>query len=152
MPEPGEGPLHNPPPPVSPQFPSVLMGCPPVVGAGWDDRLDAPTRQACPQRVAVIAAIGNQPFRALTGSPGFPWSPDGNGVGGLFEGRDLRRGCRVQVCSQRSTRAIDQNHPLRTLAPLGIADPGPIFRRDEAPIRKAFVPAQFLLVIRVHSD
>jgi hypothetical protein len=128
MPEPGEGTLPNPPPPVSPQLPSVLLGRPLVVGAGWDERLEAPTRPACPQGVAVIAAIGHQPFRALAGAPGVPWSPDGNGVEGLFEARDLRRGCRVQGLLPTegpvpSTRII----PLVPLPRLGLPTWTPLF-------------------------
>jgi hypothetical protein len=41
------------------------------------------------------------------------------------------------VCSQRSTRAIDQKHPLRTLAALGLADSGaPFFAGAKLPSPK----------------
>jgi hypothetical protein len=42
----------------------------------------------------------------------------------LFEQLGLARTGRVQVCSQRSTRAIDQKHPLGALALLGRSDSG----------------------------
>ena len=52
---------------------------------------------------------------------------DFDGSEGLAEELDLRRGRRVQVCSQRSTRAIDQYHPLGSLAAFGLADFGAPF-------------------------
>src|SRR5919201_4301208 len=111
MPEPGEGAFHDLPPPSAPQLAAILMRRPFMVGASGDARLDPPTCQACPPRGAVIAAISHQPFRALAGSPGLPWPPDGHGVESLLEARDLRWGCRLQGCSQRGARAIDPNPP-----------------------------------------
>jgi hypothetical protein len=35
---------------------------------------------------------------------------------------DFRRGCRVKVVSQGKTAAVDHQHPLRPLAPLGFSD------------------------------
>ena len=101
MPEPGEGAFHDLPPPAAPQLAAILMRRPFMVGASGDARLDPPTCQACPPRGAVIAAISHQPFRALAGSPGLPWPPDGDGVEILLEVHDLRWGSRLQVCSQR---------------------------------------------------
>jgi hypothetical protein len=44
----------------------------------------------------------------------------------------------VKVVSQRKTRAVDHHHPLRSLAPLGLADPGaPFFAGAKLPSRKA---------------
>jgi hypothetical protein len=127
VPQPGERALDNPPPPIPPQLAPILMGRSLVVATRGDDRLDAPTGQPSTQRVAVIAAIGNQAVRPLARAPRLARPADRDGVEGRFEERDFRRRCRVQVCSQRSTRAIDQNHPLRALAPLGRADLEPPF-------------------------
>jgi hypothetical protein len=127
VPQPGKGPLDDPPPPIAPQLAPILMGGALMVAPGGDDRLNALPSQARPQRVAIIAAIRDQVVRPLAGASRLPRAADRDGVKGLLEERDLRRGRRVQVCSQRSTRAIDQNHPLRALAPLGGADFGPPF-------------------------
>jgi hypothetical protein len=127
MSQPGERPLDDPPPPVPPQLPSILMGRTLVVPPRWNDGLNAPTGQPGTQRVAVIPAVGNQPLGPLPGTSGLPWPADRDRLKGRLEERDFRRGCRLQVCSQRSTRAIDQNHPLRPLAAFRLADLGPPF-------------------------
>jgi hypothetical protein len=121
-PKPGEGAFHNPPPAIAAQLPTVLMGRSLVVPASGDEGLNAPPGQAGAQRVTIIAPIRNQAVGSLARSPRLPWPADGDCLEGLFEQGDFRRGRRLQVCSQRSTRAIDQNQPLRPLAPLGLAD------------------------------
>jgi hypothetical protein len=105
------------------------MGRPPVGDPDRNDRLDALAGQPCTQRIVVIAPIGNQARGTFARPSGCAWPPDGDGVEGLFEEGHFHRGRRLQVCSQRSTRAIDQNHPLRAPAPLGLADFGPPFSR-----------------------
>src|SRR5438270_731076 len=120
--EPRERALHDPPPLVAAQFAPVLIRRLPVVAAGRDDRLNASPLQCLTQRVTVIAAVCNQPVRALVRSPRLTRPPDCNSVERLFQQLHFRRGSRVQECSQRSTRAIDQNHPLRALAALSLAD------------------------------
>ena len=127
MTKPGEGPFHDPPASVAAQFTPVLMGRMFVVAPGGDDRLNAPVGQPSAQRVAVIAPIRNQALRPYTGAPRLPRAADRDRVEGLLEERDLRRGRRVQVCSQRSTRAIDQYHPLGPLAAFRLPDFGPPF-------------------------
>ena len=63
----------------------------------------------------------------------------------LLEKLDLARTGRVQVCSQRSTRAIDQKHPLRTLALLGLSDSGaPFFAGAKLPSPKHSSQRTFL--------
>jgi hypothetical protein len=127
MAKPRECALHNPPPTIAPQLAAVLVRRVLVVPSRGDDRLDPPTGQAGPQGIAVIAPIGDQPLGPLAGPAGFPGTPDRDRVERPFEEGDFRRGRRVQVCSQRSTRAIDQHHPLRALAALGNADFRPPF-------------------------
>jgi hypothetical protein len=127
MAKPCERPLHDPPPPIPPQLPPVLMRCPPMIAAGWNNGVDASPHQTRPQRIAVIPAIRDQAVGPLAGPARFARPPDRNRVERLFEEGDLRRGSRLQVCSQRSTRAIDQNHPLCALAALGLADLGAPF-------------------------
>jgi hypothetical protein len=125
--QPGERPLHDPPPPVAAQLAAILMRRPLMVRASGDDGLDAPASQPGAQRVTIIAPIRNQALGSLARPPRLPGPADGDRLEGRFEEGDFRRGRRLQVCSQRSTRAIDQNHPLCTLAPLGFPDLGPPF-------------------------
>jgi hypothetical protein len=127
MSHPGKGPFDNPSPSIAAQLPTVLMGRPLVAAPRRDNRLNASPDQSSPQGIAVIPPIGDQPLGPLTWPPRLPGPPDSNRVERLFEESNLRRGRRVQVCSPRSTRAIDQNHPLCTLAPLGFPDLGPPF-------------------------
>jgi hypothetical protein len=127
MAQPGERPLDDPPSPVPPQLAPILMGCALVGSSRGDDRLDAPTGQPGAQGIAVIAPIRHQALGALAGSTRRAGAADGDRVEGLLEEGDFRRGCRVQVCSHRSTRAIDQNHPLCTLAACRLANLRPPF-------------------------
>src|SRR5215475_1042252 len=125
--EPREGAFHDPAPTIPTQTAAVLIRRPRIVRAGRNDRLNVPVLEPPPQAVAVIAAIGDQPVR-IRPRPPRPMGPGDFDRGeGLIEERDLRRGRRVQVCSQRSTCAIDQYHPLRSLAALGFADFGAPF-------------------------
>jgi hypothetical protein len=114
-------------PAIAVQPPPILMGRFLVVPPSRDDRLNPQPGQAGSQRVAVIASIRDQALGPLAGASGLPRPADRDRVERFLEAGDLHRGRRVQVCSQRSTRAIDQNQPLCTLAPLGLADLGPPF-------------------------
>src|SRR2546425_2628641 len=100
----------------SAQMTSVLVRRLRVVAPAGDDRLDALALEPRPRRVAVIATVRNQPLRV---PPGPPAGRDRDGAKCGFEKPDLRRGCRVQVNSERSTTAIGHDHPLGPLAPLG---------------------------------
>jgi hypothetical protein len=125
--QPGKRSFHDPPPPVPSQHAAILMRGVFVVAPRRNDGLNPPPGQPTAQRIAVIAAIGNQPLRPLAGPTGFPRPPDGDSLQRSFEEGDFRRGSCLQVCSQRSTRAIDQHHPFCALAPLGLPDFGPPF-------------------------
>ena len=78
-------------------------------GGAWrgDDRLDASTGPPSAPGMAVIAPIRHQALGALAGSTGLAGVADGARVEGLLEEGDCCRGRRVQVCVQRSPRAID---------------------------------------------
>lgn len=86
------------------------------------------------------AALLSSPRSAISQSGRFRgchgW-PARDGVEGRCEEPDFRRRCRVQVCSQRSTRAIDPYHPLCPLPALGRPDLGaPFFASAKLPSRK----------------
>lgn len=125
--DPGESPLDDPAVGKPTQLSAILMGRPVVVAPCRNDRLDAAGLQRFPQRITVVAPIGYQTIRVAPRSARSMRPRHGDGGEGLLEERDLRRGCRVQVCSQRSTRAIDQKHPLRTFASLRLPDIEPPF-------------------------
>jgi hypothetical protein len=58
------------------------------------------------------------------------WLPrvrDGDGVKRLFEEANLQEGPRVQARYRWHTLAIDQYHPLRPIASIGLTDFGPPF-------------------------
>ena len=116
--EPREGAFHDPAPPIASQTAAVLVGGLRVVRPRRNDGLNVPPFQETAHGVAVVPAIADQAL----GLPADRLTRER-----LLEERDLRRGRRVQVCSQRSTRAIDQYHPLGSLAALGFADFGAPF-------------------------
>ena len=86
---------------------------------GGDDRFNPSRSQPGPGRVAVTAPIADQALRLAAV---FRETLDGGG-----QQAHLRRGRRVHVNSERSTRAIGQYHELRSLAALGGPDHGPPF-------------------------
>jgi hypothetical protein len=127
VPQPGKGPFNHPTPSITPPFPAILMARVLVVPPRGDDGLNPPVGQPGAQGVAVVAPIGDQPLRACAGPAGFTGPPDGDRVEGRFKAGDFRRGRRLHVCSQRRTRALDQNPPRCPLAPFRRADFGPPF-------------------------
>jgi len=111
--QPADGSLYDPSIPVSPKLSSVLIGGFAVVAPGRNNGVDMPFLQKLPGFVAVIGPVGNKPF-------GF--SLHVQAIYRRFQQFYFRRGRRVQVYSQRSTRAIDQNHALCSFSPLGFPD------------------------------
>ncbi len=125
--QPSERPLNDPTVPVAPQPTTILVGGLRVVGASRNDRLNAALDQRRTQRVAVIATIRHQTVGSSSRSARAMGSSHGDRVQGGLEPFHFRRGRRVQVNSQRSTRAIDHHHPLCALAAFGLADFSPPF-------------------------
>ncbi|MEM2125106.1 MAG: hypothetical protein QXQ53_01760 [Candidatus Methanosuratincola sp.] len=122
VPQPGEGALHNPPLPVAPQSPPVLVSGSTVVAS--DDRFHPLLLEPPAQEITVEGPIGNHPVGALAGPRRLAHPSYRDSVERLLQERTLRWGSQVQVCSQRSTRAIDQNQLLHALALLGLAHLG----------------------------
>ena len=136
--QPGEGAFHCPAPPVSPQRPTVLRRWPAPILAMRGDQLDAAPGQLSPQRITVVASVGNQALRLLPGASGVMASSYPDRREGRLDEFDFRRGRSVKVVSQRKTRAVDHHHPLRALAPLGFADSAaPFFAGAKLPSKKA---------------
>lgn len=135
--EPSKGALNDVTMRVAPQLAPILMGGPRIVRAGWNDRLNASLCQRLAKFVAVVAFVGNQSFGMLSRSAGAMLLRDGNRIQGGFKQLHLRRRRRVQVCSQRSTRAIDHHHPLCSLPAFGLADlSAPFFAGAKLPSAK----------------
>lgn len=125
--EPRECPLHYPSMPISSELPSVLMARRPMSRASRNYRFDSSLVQALTKRIAVVGAVSDQAIWVSAGCTRPIGSPDRYTSKRTFDESHFRRRRRVQVCSKRSTRAIDQYHPLRALSPLGLADFGPPF-------------------------
>jgi hypothetical protein len=119
--EPGDRPLDDPAFAVAPELAPILARWLLAVGSMGNDGPDAPLQQALPQRVAVVAPICDQALGTGSGTSRAKPS-DRDRLERFAEELDLRGRRRVQVCSQRSTHAICQNHPLRALAAFGLAD------------------------------
>lgn len=125
--QPREGSFHDPSTAIASELPPVLMRRPSVIFTSGNHRFDSLNHQPFPQGVAVISLVSDQPIRPLAGSPGGMGFGNRHRRQSLVDQLHFRRRRRVQVCSQRSTRAIDQYHPLCSLATLGFPDGGPPF-------------------------
>ena len=119
--QPGKSSLHCPSTLVASQLAAIVIFSLLIVTPVGANQLDAPVFQTLPQRIAVIAFVCDNPLGFLSRmTPAL--ARYGDGLYGLFEQRDFRRGRRVQVVSQRKTLAVDHHHPLRAFAPLGLSD------------------------------
>jgi hypothetical protein len=135
--EPSEGALDGPSSLIAAQGSTILGGRLAPVLAMRGNQLDAARRQLFAQGIAIIAAVGDETNRLLPWPTGSMPSPYADRRERRGDELDLRRGGRVKVVSQRKTRAVDHHHPLRPLAPLGLADPGaPFFAGAKLPSRK----------------
>jgi hypothetical protein len=120
--EPSEGALHDPPSLIATQRAPVLRRRFAPILPMRGDQFDVVRRQLPPQRVAIVTSVGDQAQGLLSGTTGMMPTPYADRLERRLDERDLRRGGRVKVVSQRKTRAVDHHHPLRALAPLGFAD------------------------------
>jgi len=135
--QPRERPFDDPATAIAPQLATVLVRRVRVVLLRRDDRLNPTFRQPRPQPVAVVTAVQHQPIRLRPRPPRPMRTPYLDRGDRLLEEFDLARTGRVQVCSQRSTLAIDQKHPLGALALLGLSDSGaPFFAGAKLPSPK----------------
>lgn len=140
--QPGVGSLDDPAMFVTPQLASVLVGGSTIVATCWNDRLDTTVYEEASNAVAVISTVSNQALGLFMKSVFVEL------IERRFEESDFSRGRRVHVNSERSTRAICQNHKLCSLAPLGLADfCPPFFAETKVPSMKhsfqQIIPASF---------
>lgn len=109
------------------------MGRPLVIGPGRNDRLNPALDQQSPGSIAVIGPVGNQPVWSFTRTPRPVRTRHCDCVERRVEEPDFRRGRRVQVCSQRSTRAITRTIHFVPFPRLG----GPTVAPPFSPVRNS---------------
>lgn len=118
--EPGVGSLHNPSPFVTPHLASIVITPSLVVLPVGCDQLNSPLLQSLAQRIGVIAGIGDYASRLLP-RPAFRAGDTDFFERGFRKRNFCRRGT-FKPNSQRKTLTVDQYHPLRSLAALGLTD------------------------------
>jgi hypothetical protein len=132
--EPGVGAFDDPASFVTPEFSAVLVAPELAVLAVGNDEVDASLGQPFAQRIGVVGAVGDHPFRLLP-RPAFGARDFDFGERGFRKRNFSRRGT-FQPNSQRKTATVDQYHPLRALATLGFTDCGaPFFAGAKLPSR-----------------
>ena len=132
--EPSVGALDDPAALVASEFPAVLMLPLLAVFSIGDDEVDASFLQPFAQRIGVVGAVGDHPFRLRSrsafGARDFDFGERG------FRKRNFSRRGTFKPNSQRKTATVDQYHPLRALAALGFTDGGaPFFAGAKLPSR-----------------
>jgi len=133
--QPSVGSLHDPSPLVAAEFTSVLVPAFLVIAPVGDDQFNATLLQPLPQRVGVVAAIGNHPLGLL--SRATLRTGDADCRERVFRKRNFTRRGTFQPNSHRNTFTVCQYHPLRALATLGFADrSAPFFAGAKQPSRK----------------
>ena len=134
--EPGDAALDDPTLLVAAQDTPVLRSGAASVGTVRGNQSDAAAPQSLAQRVAVVALVGDHSLGLLSRPPAAVPPPDPDRLERFFRQPDFRRRCSVKSDSQRNTAAVDHHHPLRPLAPLGLADSGaPFFAGAKLPSR-----------------
>lgn len=106
---------------VPPHFASIVILASLVIASIGTNQLDPAFGQTFAKRIAVVSSVGDQAIRIFP-RPAAAFSRYGDAVDCAFQERHFRRGRAVQVVSQRNTLAVNHHHPLRALAPLGLAD------------------------------
>ena len=134
--EPRVGSLDDPAALVAAQFPSVFVTPLLVVLSIWRNQFDASLLQSLAQWVRVVGTVGDHSFRLLPRVAFVPGNTDFF-ERGLRKRSFSRRGT-FKPNSQRKTLTVDQYHPLRSLATLGLADcSAPFLAGAKLPSRNA---------------
>ena len=133
--EPGVGALDDPTPLVASQLSAIFIPSLFVVLPVGCDQFDPSPFPSLSQRVGVVTAIRNHPFRLLP-RPASGTRDADFGERGVRKRNFCRRGT-FQPNSQRNTLTVSQYHPLRALATLGFANCfAPFFAGAKLPSRK----------------
>jgi len=119
---------------VATQLPAILILSELVILAVGHDQLDAAFGKPLAQWVGVVGAVGDHALRLLFRKAFWPRDFDLGERG--FRKRNFSRRGTFQPNSQWKTSAVDQYHPLRSLAPLGLSDRrAPFFAGAKLPSR-----------------
>src|SRR5262249_16827047 len=116
--QPGKGAFYFPSFPITTECSAVVYQIAGSIASVGDNQQNTSRFQSQAQRIAVVAAIGNQTLGLL-------WSAaakKSDGCQGRFGKAYLRWRGTGQLASQRNTLAVDHHHPLCALATLGFAD------------------------------
>jgi hypothetical protein len=132
---PGEGALNFPALFIPAKLAAIIINMQPVF-ARRNNQLNSALMHPVTKRHTVIPLVRNHPlrllFRSASTTPG-----NTDRAHRLLRERDLRRGRRYNPDAHRYPLAVDHNHPLRTLAPLGLPDSiAPFFAGAKDPSMK----------------
>ena len=135
--QPRKSSLHLPTSFITPHLAAIIILLSFIVAAIRTNQLNASLSQPLSKRVAVVSFISNQ-ASGIFPRTASAFAGDTDVFYCFFEQRDLRRGRRVQVVSQRNTFAVDHHHPLRSFAPFGLSDAfAPFFAGAKLPSANA---------------
>jgi hypothetical protein len=132
--EPGVGSFDDPAAFVASQLAAIFIAPVPAVFSVGDDQFDAALLEPLAQWVRVVGAVGDHPFWLLPRAAFRSGNTDLGERG--FGKRSFSRRGTFQPNSQWKTLAVDQYHPLRSLATLSFTDCGaPFFAGAKLPSR-----------------
>jgi hypothetical protein len=132
--EPCVGALDDPASLVASELSTILIASEFAVLAVRDDELDASFVQPFTQWIGVVGAVGDHPFWLLSRTAF--WTRDFDFGERGFGKRNFSRRGTFEPNSQRKTATVDQYHPLRPLATLGLTDGrAPFFAGAKLPSR-----------------
>ena len=114
---PGKSAFNLPAFPISPKLAAIIKNVQAILPS-WDNQVDPSLPHPFPERPAVIPLVGNNPLRLLFGTA-TTRAGNSDRTQRFFRERDFRRGRRYNADAERYPLAVDHNHPLRALAPLG---------------------------------
>jgi len=133
---PGEGALDFPSAPVPAQCSAVLKNRLPAFSR-WRDQLNPSRCQLRAEGIAVVSLVADHPEDQPAQRTARTRRSHFDGVERFLDELDLCGRGRIKVGSHRNALAIDQNHPLCSLAPLGFSDAeAPFFAGAKLPSMK----------------
>src|SRR5579863_282531 len=125
LPEPCIGSFHDPSALIATEFAAIFVAPQFVVLPVRCDQFDASLPEPLAQWIGVVAAIGYDALRLLPRTAARPGDADFGDCG--FRKINFTRGGTFQPNSHRKTFTVDQYHPLRPLAALGLPTAEPLF-------------------------
>lgn len=133
--KPRDGTFDFPATPIAAQLATVRKRSVLLIAPIRRNQLHPQPSQSPPQGIAVIGLIGDHPWRALARPTPRTWNLHLLERG--FGQRGFVPGCNFQENSQRNTLAINHQHPLGALAPLGFSHgQAPFFAGAKLPSMK----------------